>query len=148
MAVHIGLFDSSVQESREWVADLAARLDLSDSHYALRGLTAVLHALRDELSVNQNAALAAQMPAMLRGIYFQEWKPLAFEPRHSSRDAFLERIDGAFARYEQPPDAEDLAEAVFSMLEERISGECRKIRRTLPSGLRALWPVSDEFDEQ
>lgn len=147
MVTRIGLFEDSVRETQDWLVDVAERLRLSDAHYALRGLTAVLHALRDELSVNQNAALAAQMPAVLRGIYFQDWRPLSFEPKHSSLDAFLQRIDGAFGNYEAPPDPRELARQVFGVLEERIAGECRKIRRTLPANLRALWPsAGDEFD--
>lgn len=148
MATHLGTFEGSVRESQEWVTDLMERLRFADPHYALRGLTAVLHALRDELSAEQNAALAAQMPALIRGIYFQDWQPRANEPKHNPRHVFLRRIDSAFATYEAPPDPAAVAEAVFAMLETRISGECRKIRRTLPGDLRGLWPSANAFDEQ
>jgi uncharacterized protein (DUF2267 family) len=142
MAIHIGMFETSVQETQGWLVELAERLGFTDIHYALHGLTTVLHALRDELSVEQNAALAAQMPTLLRGIYFQDWQPHLFEPKHSSRQRFLERIDAAFERYADAPDPVSLSEETFDMLEERISGECEKIRRSLSSDLRALWPGS------
>jgi uncharacterized protein (DUF2267 family) len=149
MAIRIALFEAPVQEAQEWVREVMDRLGFSDPHYALHGLGAVLHALRDELSVNQNAAIAAQMPALLRGIYFQDWKPLAAEPKHSSRAAFLRRVDDEFASYETPPDPAQLTGQVLEMLAYRISGECRKVRRTLSSDLRALWPMTDEeLDEQ
>ena len=149
MITQISLYESSVQETKKWVADVQQRMGLDDQQHALRGLTAVLHALRDELSVNQNAALAAQMPAMLRGIYFQDWKPLTFEPKHTTQRAFLNRIQTAFTSYASAPDAFELAEQVFAVLESRISGECTKIRRTLPSDLREMWPtLYRDADEQ
>lgn len=146
MATHLGTFDASLRESQEWVTDLMERLHFADPHRTLRALTAVLHALREELSAEQNAALAAQMPALIRGIYFQDWQPRAKEPKHTPRNVFLRRIDSAFASYEAPPDPAAVAEAVFAMLQVRISGECRKIRRTLPSDLGSLWPAVDVFD--
>lgn len=149
MAVRPRLFEESVRETREWVLDLMERLHFADEYYAVRGLTAVLQALRDELSADQNASLAAQMPVILRGIYFQSWKPAALEPKHSSRDAFLTRVDSAFSKYESAPDPRELVEHVFALLESRISGECRKIRRTLPGDLRGLWPAAEsDLDEQ
>jgi uncharacterized protein (DUF2267 family) len=140
MAVGMALFEESVLETQDWVEDLASRMEFGDPHYALHGLTAALHALRDELSAEQNAALAAQFPAVLREIYFADWKPNLMEPRHNPASELLMRVEDAFESYQEAPNPLALVESVFEMLEDRISGECQKIRRTLPADLRSLWP--------
>ncbi|MDQ1568071.1 MAG: hypothetical protein QOF96_2951, partial [Actinomycetota bacterium] len=38
-------------------------------------LTAVMHALRDRLTVEEASDLAAQLPALVRGLYYEGWKP-------------------------------------------------------------------------
>lgn len=149
MTARTALFEDSVRETHAWIIDLSERLGFIDEAYALHGLLAVLHALRDELSAQQNAALAAQMPALLRGMYFQDWKPVLFEPRHCSQHEFLFRVDRAFHGYAAIPDPRLLTEQVFALLEDRIGGECRKIRRTLPDDLSNLWPLAGgDLDEQ
>jgi uncharacterized protein (DUF2267 family) len=44
----------------------------TQSYAALRG---VLHALRDRLSVDETAQLGAQLPTLIRGVYYDGWKP-------------------------------------------------------------------------
>jgi uncharacterized protein (DUF2267 family) len=44
----------------------------NQSYSALR---AVLHALRDRLTVAETAHLSAQLPMLIRGIYFKGWDP-------------------------------------------------------------------------
>lgn len=38
-------------------------------------LRSVLHTLRDRLTVEEAADLSAQLPLMIRGIYFDAWTP-------------------------------------------------------------------------
>ncbi len=38
-------------------------------------LKAVLQTLRDRITVNEAADFAAQLPTIVRGLYFEEWHP-------------------------------------------------------------------------
>ncbi len=138
-ATHIDLFDRTIQETHNWLADVMSESGLRDRHYALQALRAVLHAVRDELSVEQNAALSAQLPTMLRGLYFEGWVP-NFTPVHGSSAAFLRKVERTFSGYAEPFDLERIVTGVLGVMERRLTDECRKIRATLPKDLRELWP--------
>src|ERR1700754_110370 len=64
----------------------------NQSYAALR---AVLHALRDRLSVDKAAQLAAQFPMLIRGVYYDGWDPSRV-PQRMKRDEFLERVRREF----------------------------------------------------
>jgi len=68
-------FNHAVHTANIWLADVAKALDTEDRHHAQRVLRAWLHAMRDRLSVDSAAKFAAQLPELLRGIYFDGWEP-------------------------------------------------------------------------
>lgn len=136
---HIEIFDRTVVQTQAWLDEILIETGLRERHYALQALRAVLHAVRDELSVEQNAALAAQFPTLLRGLYFEGWVPNV-TVRHGSREEFLRKIDRAFESYSEPFDLERIITGVLGILERRHTEECRKLRATLPKELREFWP--------
>jgi uncharacterized protein (DUF2267 family) len=58
-----------------WLDRVAAGLDTRDRPYAHRVLRAWLHLVRDQLTVDAVAHLGAQLPELLRGIYYEGWQP-------------------------------------------------------------------------
>ena len=65
----------SAQLTREWVVELSRLLDWDDRQRAWRLLRATLQALRDWLEVNEAVQLGAQLPTMIRGLYYEGWHP-------------------------------------------------------------------------
>jgi hypothetical protein len=55
----LDVIDRSVEKTHIWLNELSEELATEDGHHAYRVLRAFLHALRDHLSVNETAALAA-----------------------------------------------------------------------------------------
>jgi uncharacterized protein (DUF2267 family) len=51
----------------------------------------VLHALRDRLTVNEAAQFGAQLPMLVRGIYYEGWDPTRL-PVKMNREEFLQRV--------------------------------------------------------
>jgi uncharacterized protein (DUF2267 family) len=132
--------DHTVQLTHIWINDLDGRLGWDNKSRSYRLLKAVLHALRDWLPINESADLAAQMPALLRGVYYEQWRPAITPTKERGKDAFLERIEQSFAvdPLENPATA---AIAVFELLSDKISaGEVKDVRHALPAELRHLWP--------
>lgn len=135
---HIAALESSLEETYDWLNRITLELDHDDQHLALAALRAVLHAVRDYLTVEQSAHLSAQFPMLIRGLYFEQWTPGAPHPDRGVGD-FLMRIEEHLKGYEDRCAADDAASAVFAVLEESISGGAEKIKLALPKPIRALW---------
>ena len=140
MTSHLHSIDHTVNVSREWVRDLARLLDCEDERRAWRVLRVTLQALRDWLDVNEAAQLSAQLPLLIRGLYYEGWQPATTPAADRSKDAFLARVERAFAT-DPIDDPEEAVCSVFRMLNNHISaGEVRDVRMRLPKQLRELWP--------
>lgn len=132
------VLESSLQETYDWLARICVELEDEDRHLALQALRGVLHALRDHLTIEQSAHLTAQFPTMIRGIYFERWKPDAPVPGRTA-DEFLFRVEPYLRGYEARCDAEEAARAVFAVIGENLSGGAEKIKANLPKAVRELW---------
>ena len=132
-------FESTLQTTNVWLNDVLERLGWEDQHRAYHALRAVLHALRDRLPVDQAAALAAQLPMLVRGFYYEGWHPHGKPLKERHREDFLAHIAAAFL--EGPAvDPERVARAVFQVLSKHVTaGEIEGVKRCLPTELRSLW---------
>ena len=129
----------SPQVVAEWVNLLREDLEWDDPGRAYMLLREVLHAVRDYLSVDEAADLSAQLPLLVRGIYFDGWVPSRAPAQPRSKADFLGRIQKPFS--ETPlDDPERAAAAVFDVLRRKISqGEFDQVSRSMPKTLRDLW---------
>ncbi len=133
------VFDSTVQKTRAWLSDVMISLELKNRQEAYHALRSVLHALRARLTINEVAQLGAQMPLLLRGIYYDEWNP-SRASRDRSREGFLSEVMSNFG-VRPFVDAETMTRGVFRVLSRNVSeGEVRQVKALLPSAIRKLWP--------
>lgn len=139
MTTGIDTFEHSLQLTNIWLKDLMARLGTDDRHIAYLALRTTLHALRDRLTVEEAAHLGAQLPMLVRGLYYEGWRPAGKPLKEHSREAFVAHIEGE-ARNPNF-EAEPAIRAVLGMLAERVSaGEIKDVKSTLPRPLREFWP--------
>jgi uncharacterized protein (DUF2267 family) len=139
-AMEVEVIDTTVQKTYTWLKEIAETLGTTDRHRAYRALRAVLHALRDRLPVDEAAQLGAQLPMLVRGIYYEGWDPSHKPLKERHKEEFLAHIRRDF-RDEPAVDAEQLARAVFTVLSRRVTeGEIEDVKHILPKELRELWP--------
>ena len=132
--------DSTVQQTNEWLKAIGEELGWEDRRRAYRALRDTLHALRDYLVVDESAQLAAQLPLLVRGVYYESWDTSNVPVADRGRQDFLGRVAGAFERADPEVDPERVARAVLRVLGSRISaGEADEARRLLPKEVQALW---------
>ncbi|KAB2867341.1 MAG: DUF2267 domain-containing protein, partial [Bauldia sp.] len=92
----ITVFTQAAQQAQQWVNELADDLDWTERR-AYHLLRSVLHAIRDWLPQHEMTDLAAQLPALIRGIYFEGWRPLDTPVENRKKEDFIARIQSAFA---------------------------------------------------
>jgi uncharacterized protein (DUF2267 family) len=71
----VSALDHAVQAAHIWVNDVAKEFDTDDREFAYRVLRAWLHILRDRLTVEASAQFAAQLPDLIRGVFYAGWNP-------------------------------------------------------------------------
>jgi uncharacterized protein (DUF2267 family) len=125
---------------QSWFHPVDATARQAIPHGAYQALRAVLHCLRDRLTTDEAAQLGDQLPMLIRGIYYEAWRPAGKPQKVRSREEFLAWI-GARLPATRLIDREDAARAVFQVLENHVSaGEIHDVVQSLPKEIRALWP--------
>src|SRR5262245_11315930 len=71
---HLESIDRTIARTNEWLVELRLLLNDADTD-SLATLRAVLHALRDRLPLMAGVRLGAQLPTLLRGVYYEGWRP-------------------------------------------------------------------------
>lgn len=130
----------TLQLTHIWINELDSILGWDNKARSYRLLRTVLQALRDWLPVNEAADLGAQLPMLLRGAYYEQWRPATTPVKHRSAADFFARVDAAF---KQDPliFTRDAVAAVLELLSSKIAaGEIEDVRNSLPADLRTAWP--------
>ena len=134
----VEIIDRSVEKTHLWLNELAQELGTDDKRYAYRALRAVMHAIRDRLTVDETAQLAAQLPELIRGIYYEGWDPSRTPARYHDSKPFLDRI-ATEASLAGDSEASYAAQAVMHVMRHHVSaGELEQVIGMLPPKVRAV----------
>ncbi|RWG49655.1 MAG: DUF2267 domain-containing protein [Mesorhizobium sp.] len=129
----------ALQATQNWVSDLAWRLRWHDRERVFLALIATLHALRDCLGRDEAVYMGAQLPALLRGFYYEGWHP-GRRAIARNRNSFLDRIHDGVHR-DPAVDPEEVARSVLGQLADRLSAaEVEEAKAATPKPLHDLWP--------
>ena len=136
------VFDSTLQQTNLWLKAIMDQLGWDDRQRAYLGLRGTLHALRDYLTVDEAADLAAQLPMLVRGIYYEGWDPSRSPASERGREDFLRRVASAFSRGPEA-DAEAVARAVLQVLGDHVTaGEVEEVWNMLPGDVQNSGPAA------
>lgn len=135
----LNVLDRTVQETNRWLNEIADHLtkDKQDAYHALR---AVLFTLRDRTPRDLTANLGAQLPLLVRGIYYESYDPSKEPLTYRQREEWNERVSGHFGAPTQL-NPEDATRAVFTVLNEELDpGIVNKVKDSVPDDVKSLWP--------
>ena len=138
-ALGLRIIDEAVQVMNTWLNELDSRVGWADKNRAYRLLRAVLHEVRDHLSPDEAAQLGAQLPTLIRGVYYEGWKPAKTPVKERSREGFIARVQKHF-QGDPMGDAEAAIRSVFWLLDRHVpEGEMKDVRETFKIEIRELF---------
>jgi uncharacterized protein (DUF2267 family) len=137
MATEIPALERSLHETHVWLNEIEETLG-GDKQRAYHAMRAVLHALRDRLSPDEAADFAAQLPMLVRGIFYEGWRPARVPEKIRTREEFLQKVERGFLLQAEDPLL--LCRSVFRVLDRHVTaGEMDDVRGNLPGEIRQLW---------
>ncbi len=135
----INIFERTVQKSNEWLDDISKELKWDDNQQSYKALKSVLHVLRDRLPPEVAVKFSAQMPMLIRGLYFEGWN-LANTMIKVGKEDFLVLCADQFEGEVSTDDMEHIVKAVFRVIRYHLSdGEISHIKSNLPVSIVTLW---------
>ena len=128
--------DRSIEKTNAWLGDVAASFGTEDRRLAYRVTRSWLHTLRDRLPVPIAVHIAAQLPELLRGVFYEGWNPSKV-PIKYSKDEYIARFaKDAQIHHTEVPRAGQL---VTSALGRHLSaGAIDEALGALPADIRKL----------
>lgn len=137
MEHELEVVDRTVAKTHEWLHAVAEQGQLDSTHRAYQVIRAVLHALRDRLSPDVAAHLSAQLPMLLRGLFYEGWDPTT-TPQRMSLSEFLGRVEEE-ANLKGTSEAEDATRAVMAVLWDEVGeGTMEHLMSVLPRDFAVL----------
>ncbi len=134
----VSVFEHTIEITHTWLHDLMDRLGWHDKHRAYLALRAVLHALRDRMTPDDASHLAAQLPMLIRGFFYEGYHPAGKPLPDRKRSEFLARV--AAECNDEDRNEGHVTRAVLQVLAKHITpGEAEKVRGVLPPDIRSLW---------
>ena len=132
----VSAIDHAMHAAHTWVNEVAKEFDTDDREFSYGVLRAWLHTLRDRLTVEAAAHFAAQLPDLIRGVFYAGWDPGAVPVKYNA-----EAYAVHFAR-EANISLQDVGKAAAAVTTALLHflppAQMDKALEQLPSEIRAL----------
>ena len=140
-ATGLDVFDKTLATTNTWLNEITAALG-PDRQLAWKVLSVVLHKLRDRIPVELSAHLSAELPLLVRGVYYDQFEP-AKQPTDCDLEEFVEEVSEWLSDI-RPVNPRDAIQAVFAVLSHHVpQGQIAKVQDALPQKLRAFWIAAE-----
>jgi uncharacterized protein (DUF2267 family) len=134
----VDAIERTVHKTNDWLEDLSNELGGADRATAWRVLRGYLQVLRDRLTLDEAAQLAAQLPHLLRGVFYEGFDPGHQPEKIRDREVFLARL-AERAGLADASEAERAAAAATRVLRRHVTeGEIDDVMAQLPAEIRAV----------
>ena len=145
-ATSLDIFDKTIQSTNIWLNEISAVIG-PDRHLAWKVLSTVLHKLRDRLPIELSAHLGSQLPLLIRGAYYDQYKPAGQPGTCRSEDDFTIEV-AEWLSDARPVDPKLAIAAVLRVLDHHVDpGQIAKVRAALPKHLKQRWDRATAREE-
>ena len=140
-ATGLDTFDRTIHETNHWLRIVMTELKTDNRRQAYAALRAGLHALRDRIGPENAVHFGAQLPILLRGVYYEGWRPSETPTRERRLDDFLAYVESLLGSRNGIDPAEALRASFAAIAESVPFTEVIKLVNVLPRDLKILWPA-------
>lgn len=139
-------FNQYATEGNTFLKDYAKQMDMPDDRdKAGRIFTAIIHALRDIIPIEESMQFMAQLPMFLKAVYVNGWAIKKEKPKIKQMSEFLDLVRA----HDWPAEVNDFeysdevaeryVNTTFIYLRKYVSlGEMEDIRDSLPKNLKSM----------
>ena len=137
-ATGLDVFDRTLQKTNLMLGEIEKEFGWEERrHQSYAAFRTVLHALRDRLTVQESADFAAQLPLLVKGVFYEGWNPSKV-PIKMKNDEFYDRVQSEW-QWSVDGNIRDVVQAVLRALCKNVSdGEMDDIAQILPKHLETL----------
>jgi uncharacterized protein (DUF2267 family) len=141
-ATGLEVFDKTLQTTNIWLDEIMKAIG-PDRKVAWKVLSVVLHKLRDRMPLGIAAHLGAELPLLVRGVYYDQFAP-AKQPTKCNLDEFIAEVH-EWLSDTRPVNAKDAVKAVFAVLSRHVPhGQIAKVQGVMPHDIRDFWLLAEE----
>ena len=129
----------TLNQTSQWLRDMLEVYDFADEDKAFILLKATLKTLRDRISPGEAFHLGAQLPALVRGFYYEGWDPDKKPTTDRTKFDFLTTVKVNLAGHDDI-DLEMAVPEVLKLILNKIDqGEAEQVKHNLPSDIQELF---------
>ncbi len=137
--VGVTSLDNSVDLTNVWFRDILSQLKWQSKESAYQALRGTLHAIRDRLPAEEAVELAAQLPLIVKGIYYDGWT-LRDKPEKFKKEEFARRVHAQF-QYDANVNPAEVIRAVLRVMYRHMGeGELWDVRSNMPKEIQEWFP--------
>jgi len=129
--------ESTTQKTHEWIARIAESMHM-EKRDAYKCLRAVLQTLRDRLPLDLAVHFGAQLPMLIRGLYYEGWEPSKV-PIKMSREEFLAVVQSKIIADRVIDPVETVQNVLGVVAAHTGNGELEKVMLSLPKDMQSLF---------
>jgi uncharacterized protein (DUF2267 family) len=122
-----------------WLRDILSQLKWQSKESAYQALRGTLHALRDRLPAEEAVDLAAQLPLLVKGMYYDGWT-LRDKPEKYKKEEFARRVHAQFEFDTNVNPAEVIRAVLRVMYRHMGDGELRDVKSNMPKDIQEWFP--------
>jgi uncharacterized protein (DUF2267 family) len=142
-ATGLEVFDKTLETTHIWLNEIMEDLG-PDRQVAWKVLSVVLHKLRDRLPIGLAAHLGAQLPILVRGVYYDQFEPGKLPTDCNNREEFVAEV-AEWLTDTRPVDPDLAVRSVFKVLSRHVSqGQIEHVKQALPRDLRQSWETAEQ----
>lgn len=138
-------FNKFAEEANGFINELAEELGHPENQeQTLIVLRAVLHTLRDRITISESFDVISQLPMILKGIYVEQWKYHEKPEKFSTIEEFKNEVKErqhlyGETRFNWDMPTEEIIAKTFNKLRKYLDeGQLRHIEDQMPAELKPL----------